>query len=194
VADAWPGAAPDDLQGSGASCPASFDLSWDAVAGAGAYNVYRSTESCPDAAGRPDAYGTSGTAQFMDSGTVEGVDYYYAIEATQSGTGCPTERTCLAGGCSCSVPEGPTGLSLERDGDDLILTWDDPGPVGVRWNVYREFAPNPAGWGPPHATGLEDDDPGRPGVQHRDVGAVSVGSLFYYRVTAVSGCGESSVF
>jgi hypothetical protein len=194
VADGWPGVAPGNLQGSGGSCPTSFDLSWAAVAGAGAYDVYRSEVSCLDASGSPDVYGTSVTTQFSDPAIVEGVEYYYAVEATQSGTGCPTERACLAGGCSCSAPQGPSGLTLDRDGDDLILTWDDPGPIGVRWNVYREATPNPAGWGSPHASSVEDEDPGRPGIQYRDTGGVSVGSILYYRITAVSGCGESSLF
>jgi thermitase len=129
----------------------------------------------------------------QSTGIVDGVEYFYAVEATQSGTGCPTERRCLAGGCSCPLPADPADLRVERDGNDLILSWDDPGPIGVGWNVYRDASPDPAVWGAPHAGVVADEDSVQPGIQYRDAGAVQAGSPLHYRVTAVSGCGESAL-
>jgi hypothetical protein len=191
VADGWPGAAPANLIGSEENCPASYDLAWDAVAGTEGYAVYRSELSCDDAAGRTDVYGTSMTPAYSDGAIIEGVEYFYAVEALEAGPGCPTERSCIAGGCTCIRPGDPMGLLIEKAGGDLLLTWDDPGLTGITWNVYRDENPDPATWGGPQTSGIADEDPGRDGVQHTDSGAMSAGPLLHYLVTAVNECGES---
>jgi thermitase len=191
TADAWPGGAPAGLQGTDANCPASFELSWNAVPGAGGYRIYRSTTSCQDALERVDVYGSSATPGFSDSGATQDVQYYYAVEATEAGPGCPTERSCTAGGCFCAAPLDPTGLGLEKSGADGLLTWDDPSNPSLTWNVYRDTQRDPSLWGPPHASGVTDQDPGQPGIQYRDVGALDAPDSHYYKVTAVNACGES---
>jgi hypothetical protein len=80
---------------------------------------------------------------------------------------------------------------VDRQADDVLLTWDDPGVPGVAWNVYRDPQPNRSSWGPPHAGGVGDEEPGTSGIQYRDVGAATGGSAFFYVITAVDACGES---
>lgn len=187
ASDAWPGAAPTQLQGDPASCPDSFGLSWDSVAGAGGYNIYRSEISCADASAMAPAYDSTGTTSYVDSSISSEVSYFYAVEATEAGRGCPTERACIPG-CPCLAPDDATHLRLDRQGPDVLMTWDDPGSSGITWNVYRDGNPDPATWGVPHATGVVDEDAVTPGVQHTDAGA---SSSYFYLVTAVGACGES---
>jgi hypothetical protein len=92
--------------------------------------------------------------------------------------------------CSPGAP-APDGLLVDRDGDDLVLTWDDPLTGGVTWNVYRDGVPDPSGWPGPHAQGVSDEDPGTPGIQYRDVGAAIDPSRWFYLVTAENVCGET---
>jgi len=40
--------------------------------------------------------------------------------------------------------------------------------------------------------GITDAEPGTPGIQYVDVGAISAGSTWYYLLTTVNGCGESA--
>lgn len=122
VPDTWPGEAPANLQGSDAGCPASYDLTWDPVEGAGAYNVYRSELSCADADASLDAYGQSPTEEFSDTGVVEGVVYYYAVEALEAGLGCSSERACISGGCAYGSIAGTALLDGESDHGGIAIS------------------------------------------------------------------------
>ncbi len=90
----------------------------------------------------------------------------------------------------CDGPGDPTGLLLDKAGDDVLMTWDDPG-IEATFNVYRDAGPDPAGWGAPHETGVTDEDAGTAGIQHTDVGAAADGVTWFYLVTAVNVCGET---
>ncbi|MBP7148627.1 MAG: CRTAC1 family protein [Acidobacteria bacterium] len=91
----------------------------------------------------------------------------------------------------CPVPDDPTGLLLGRAGPDIVLAWDDPAVPGLAWSVYRDARPDPATWGPAHAAGVTDQDPGTPGIQWRDAGAAGDGQTWFYLVAAANACGES---
>lgn len=93
----------------------------------------------------------------------------------------------------CPLPGDPEHLMLDKDGDDLLLSWDDPSDPGLEWNIYRDENPDPSGWGPPHAEQVTDADPGEPGIQYRDTGAASGSAPYFYLVTAVGACGESAL-
>ena len=95
------------------------------------------------------------------------------------------------GGCS-GPPADPTGLLVDKDPDDVKLTWDDPGdPQVSSWNVWREDHPDPSDWSTPHAEGVTDEDPGTAGIQWTDTGAAADGASWFYLVTAINDCGES---
>jgi hypothetical protein len=192
--DTWPGFPPAGAAGSAAACPAQFDLTWDAVAGASGYRVYRSEISCADAEFAPTPYASPAGTAFGDTGVAEGVEYFYAVEAVEPGTACTTERTCITGGCSCVVPGDPEGLRVDYGGGDVFLTWDDPAVPGLLWNVYRGDVAFPSLWGSALASGVADADLGTPGIQFVDAGGVGAGPTLFYRVTADNGCAESSLF
>jgi hypothetical protein len=191
TADTWPAVEPANAAGDDAGCPASFEVSWDSVAGATDYAIYRSEISCADALQLVTPLATPAASPYVDTSVVDNVPYYYGIEAREPGTSCVTERTCVAGGCVCLLESDPTGLLVDRSGNDVELTWDDPGAPGVTWNVYRESVADRSTWTTPHAAGVTDGDGGAPGIQYVDVGGVGVGNLSFYATTAVNGCGES---
>lgn len=92
----------------------------------------------------------------------------------------------------CDYASDPTNLRVDRDGDDLVLTWDDPGDPDLTWNVYRDPEPDPSEWTDPHASDVTDEDAATPGIQWRDVGAASGGgSSLHYLITARNVCGET---
>ena len=90
----------------------------------------------------------------------------------------------------CPLASDPENLIMDKDGADLLLAWDDPGPA-LTWNIYREMTPDPSGWGGPQAPFVDDEDPVEEGIQFRDVGALGAGSPLFYLVTANNPCGES---
>lgn len=90
----------------------------------------------------------------------------------------------------CPLPDEPANLLLDRDGADVILSWDDPVET-VSWNVYRDTTPDRSLWGSPLESGVTDEDPGTSGIQFRDVGAVIDPEPLFYLVTASNPCGES---
>ncbi len=93
----------------------------------------------------------------------------------------------------CDYASDPTGLAVDKDGADLLLSWDDPAAAGMTWNVYRDGSPDPAGWGAPTAVSVTDQDSATPGIQWRDTGEAGTADTWYYLVTAVNACGETAL-
>ena len=87
-----------------------------------------------------------------------------------------------------AVPPEP--LAVERF---VSSEWDDPAAAGMTWNVYRDDSPDPAEWGAPHEEGVSDAEPGTPGIQYRDLGAVPGTAAYHYLITAVNECGETDL-
>ena len=95
-----------------------------------------------------------------------------------------------AGLKSLGFPD-PTGLVMNRNGNDVEMTWFGSAPSGPTWNTYRDGAPDPSGWGAPLATAIVDQDLGTPGIQFTDVnGILAAGAVNHYLVTEVT-CAES---
>jgi len=193
-ADPWSGVPPANLSGDNSACDSQFDLAWDAVPGASGYNIYRSGISCFDAEFDAPLYDSTASTSYSDLGAPDAAPFFYAVEATESGSGCPGERSCIPGGCFCPIPLAPTGLHANRVGGDVVLSWDDPGQPELVWNVYRESDPDSTAWLSPLAPHVVDAAPGTVGIQYVDSGAIAAGPLLFYLVSADSGCAESSLF
>ncbi len=86
----------------------------------------------------------------------------------------------------------PSNLMVIREENDILLSWDDPSVLGLKWNVYRDSGPDPSLWGLPLDTNVIDEDPGTPGIQYRDTGAADTPDTYFYLITAVNSCGEES--
>ncbi len=132
-------------------------LSWPAVTGAAAYNVYRSLSACPGSSWIPVA--TVGTSTFLDTTVSGGVTYSYYVAATSdAAAACESPRSP----CASVIPTGdcvlvPAFRGLETAESaglaacTVSLAWEPASPYclgDVRYNVYRGttsgFVPGPA--------------------------------------------------
>ena len=150
LSDCVPPASPGPLT-LATPAPHEVRVSWSAVPGAAAYNVYRSFGSCPGSGWIPVATGVAGTS-FVDSTVSGGVTYSYYVAATSdSSAACESPRSP----CSQVVPTGdcflaPTfrGISSAAssglDACSIDLSWSAASsycPGDVRYNVYRSISP-----------------------------------------------------
>jgi hypothetical protein len=134
------------------------DVSWSAVPGAAAYNVYRSFGSCPGGPWVPVATGVAATG-VTDVGVSGGVEYSYVVAATSdAGGACESPPSP----CASVVPTGECVLAPEFRGItratsggtaacSVDLEWEPASAycIGdVVYNVYRDtspdFVPGPA--------------------------------------------------
>ncbi|HZI92678.1 MAG TPA: S8 family serine peptidase [Patescibacteria group bacterium] len=133
-------------------------VSWGAVSGANAYNVYRSLGACPAGPWVPVATGVNGTS-YLDSTVSGGATYsYYVVAASDAAAQCESARSACAsvmttGDCFLDPvfqgigSAGSAGLS----GCTVNLGWSPASPycgTDVRYNVYRStaagFTPGPS--------------------------------------------------
>ncbi|MBI3449669.1 MAG: S8 family serine peptidase [Acidobacteria bacterium] len=142
------------------STPAQHQVqvSWGAVPGAAAYNVYRSLGACPGAPWIPVASGVTGTSA-LDTTVSGGAAYsYYVAAASDSNAACESPRSPCAsivptGDCTLDPDfRGVTGASSAGTaGCGVVVTWDPASAhcgSDVRYNVYRGtaagFVPSPS--------------------------------------------------
>ena len=135
--------APTNLAGSSpASGPAT--LSWTAVAGATAYNVYRTTtEGSSTALPTDTPLATVTTTSYSDSGLTAGTKYYYIVTALNaSGFSAPTAELWLTAGsgAGATVPAPVGTVTANATSGQVQLTW--PASTGATaYNVYPALSP-----------------------------------------------------
>jgi hypothetical protein len=127
-------------------------VTWSAVPGAAAYNVYRSYGTCPGAPWVPVALGVTGTSH-LDMTVSGGVDYsYHVTAASDVDAACESPRSPCAsvqptGECFL-LPDFRGVTSAVSDGTadcSITVWWDDAMPFcgsTVSYNVYRDTAPD----------------------------------------------------
>jgi hypothetical protein len=139
--------------------PADHQVSvtWPAVGGAAAYNVYRAFGGCP---GSSFVFlGTTASTSFLDTTVSGGVTYGYAVAAaSDSAAACESPRSACASVVptgDCFVPPSFAGVktasSTGQSTCAVQLAWD-PGAAAcsgdLRYNVYRDtsgsFTPGPS--------------------------------------------------
>jgi fibronectin type 3 domain-containing protein len=149
-------------------------LSWNAVAGATAYNVKRSNISGAYYTTVATVAGTN----YTNTGLTNGVTYYYVISAV--GSGGPSANSAQLAAAPLGPPSAPTGLIAGPDSYvGASLAWTaSPGAAG--YNVKRSAAS-----GGPYTTLATRANP-----DYNDTNVVS-GTAYYYVVSAVSAGGES---
>lgn len=158
-------------------------VSWNAVAGASGYNVYRSSS----VSGAYSLIGLATSAYKYDSSPLTGYNYYKvtAVDANgqQSGMSSPVSCNYGSGGGTTSKPNAPTGVTVRNEGSALIpmitVRWS-PVANATSYRVYRSTTASGAYYQVGSATTttvLVDDNP-REGTT-------------YYKVKAVNSSGES---
>jgi len=133
-------------------------ISWGAVSGAAAYNVYRSLGACPGGPWVPVATGVTGTS-FLDTGMSGGTPWSYRVVAASDATArcesapSPCASVTPTGDCTlASRFGGLTGAVSPGTSDCAVaLTWSPAVPYcgsDVRYNLYRStdpaFVPGPS--------------------------------------------------
>jgi fibronectin type 3 domain-containing protein len=147
-------------------------ITWTAVAGAGSYTVYRSTNDT----GTYPVIDSVATDTFSDTGLTAGATYYYKIRAVDSSgeSGLSAPFTVI------TIPGAPVGVSASAVSSSAIkITW--PAVTGAAsFKVYRS-----------------DIDTGTYSVidsvakdTFNDTGLVA-GATYYYKVTGINVSGES---
>ncbi len=118
-------------------------LTWAAPADAGSpgigwYIVYRGVSSGVYVG---IATETPGTTTFVDNTVTPGMNYYYAVRATNSvGLSLPTNEVIVNLG-GPTTPSAPQGLMVRFNPNNITLTWNVPAEDGgssiLRYDIYR---------------------------------------------------------
>ena len=126
-------------------------VSWTAVPGAQAYNVYRSFGACPGGPWLSVAAGVTGTS-FLDTTVSGSVTYSYRVAAaSDASSACESDLSSCASVVAqgdCVLPADFRGVkgatSAGLGGCAIDLSWDPAIPhcgSDVRYNIYRSGAP-----------------------------------------------------
>lgn len=156
-----------------ASSGQAIQLTWAAMPGATAYNIYRAVS--PD--GSFTNMASTVLPNYGDSNVIAGVTYYYAVSSV--GKGGESTSSTVANATACSPPAMPTGLTVTLNGAQAILDWD-PVPGAASYTVVRATSSTPY---TPIATGLV-------ATACTDSNRVN-GMIYYYAVAASNGCRQS---
>ena len=103
----------------------SVDLSWDAVADATSYNVYRDSS----------LIASPTTNAFTDSTLADGT-YLYEVSAVDD-IGESTSKASVSATVNNIPPDAPTNLTAIVDGDSVDLSWDTVNDA-TSYKVYRD--------------------------------------------------------
>lgn len=156
-------------------------ITWDSVAGATHYRVYRSDASEGDYSLVEDLI--AGTA-YDDTGATPGVDWYYRVSACASSS--EGGMSDPAPGAIGTFPNAPSSADATQSDSttSVVVTWNAPsgGPAHTHYRIYRSDASD--------GTYVELDD-GLTAAEYDD-GDTSDGVHYYYRVTAYNAGGESA--
>lgn len=167
-----PAAAPENV--SAAAGNGEVQLSWNAVAGATDYRVFRTTNG---------TFGTTPIATvvtpgYLNTGLVNGTTYSYRVAAHNAGGDGPFSAVVSA--TPGAAPIAPTNLSASAGDAMVTLSWTAVANA-TTYNVYRSTTTNGQA-NPPLATGVNTpafvDSP------------VMNGVTYFYKVTAVNAFGE----
>ncbi|HJZ91222.1 MAG TPA: glycoside hydrolase family 44 protein, partial [Gemmataceae bacterium] len=154
---------------------AQVALSWNAVAGATSYNVFRSTT--PGGEGST-VYRNVTTNSFTDTGLTNSTTYYYQVSAV-NGSG-QSAKSAEVSATPQAPPAAPTGLTASPGDAKVTLTWNTV-TGATSYNVYRGTA-----------SGSETlVKSGLTGATYADAGLTN-GTTYFYKVTAVNAAGEGA--
>jgi uncharacterized protein (DUF1800 family)/fibronectin type 3 domain-containing protein len=166
-----PGAAPSNV--AVAAGNAQLTLTWNALADASSYRIYRATSSGPFA-----LLATVSQTGYRDTGVTNGSAYSYRIAGRNAAGDGPPSAAVTA------TPQGPPAVPsnlVATGGTGLItLSWT-PVTGATSYRVYRGTASNAQG-PTPVATALTTS-------AFVDT-SVADGTYYYYRVTALAGAVE----
>ncbi|MEJ2367598.1 MAG: S8 family serine peptidase [Acidobacteriota bacterium] len=168
-----------------------IDLSWNAVAGANAYDIYRADGDCTSAASDFHFIKRVTATGYTDTIVQGGYDYAYKVRAADNCT-VGALSTCASAVYSgnCTLPPDFGGLVSAANNTatpacDVVLTWNAgtsncPYGPSVTYDVYRGNSPYFT------VDGAHLIAAGVSGTSYTDVNVLS-GTTYYYVVRAEDG-------
>ena len=151
-------------------------ITWEAVAGATSYNVYRSTSQ----GSQGSLIGSTSTTSYSDSTAVHGATYYYVVTAVNSVGESPASTQSAAATPTQPIvtPPAPTEVAAVRDMAQVSVSWSAITGASS-YKVYRSTTQGTRGAliGSSATVGHVDRD-------------VVNGTVYFYSVTAVNSVGE----
>lgn len=174
---------PTNVQASDGTYTDKVHITWDAVTGAGYYEIWRST----DYAGTYTDIAQTSSTTYDDTTAAIGTTYWYKIKA------CSDEPTCGCGGFSIPEsgyrsckPDVPTNVTATgQAGPQIVINWNavsDPGFGTLYYEIYRADT----------ATGPYTKIGQTTSTTYTD-GDVTTGNTYYYKVKACNDCGCSDL-
>lgn len=155
--------------------PTRIDTSWDAVAGAARYNVYRSTT----ATGPYELVGLTTVPSYADVGLAPNTTYYYRVAAAAGNTEGPLSNIAAAT-TDADIPAPANVVATPVSQTQINTTWDAV-PNAIAYVVYRSTTPD----GTYQYVGTTTEP------AFSDTG-LTPNTTYYYRVAAVVGGVEGS--
>jgi pectate lyase/fibronectin type 3 domain-containing protein len=150
-------------------------LSWSASSGATSYNVKRATVS----GGPYTTIASPTTNSYINTGLTNGTTYYYVVSAVNA-VGESSNSAQVSATPSCSLAAVPTGLTATAGNAQVSLSWAASSGA-TSYNVKRATVS-----GGPYTTIASPTT-----TSYINTGLVN-GTTYYYVVSAVNACGESS--
>jgi cellulose 1,4-beta-cellobiosidase len=174
-----PGSAPGMTSGVSVKAGnAEATITWDSVAGATSYNIYRSATQGQQGT----KIGASSSTSYVDTTAVNGATYYYQVTADNTAGEGPvsTQSPAATPVIPDTVPSAPTGLSATPGNAQVALDWT--AVTGAKsYNVYRST--NTGAQGAKLGTSLT--------TTYSDTSVLN-GTTYYYQVTAANTAGEGT--
>ncbi|MGO8672242.1 MAG: choice-of-anchor tandem repeat GloVer-containing protein [Capsulimonadaceae bacterium] len=115
---------------------AQVSLSWNAIAVATSYLVYRATASGNEGT---NPVGSSSTTSYVDTGLTGGGTYYYTVTACNS-VGVSLQSNEASATPVLLIPSAPAGLTATSSSSGVLLEWTGSGSA-ASFNVYGGTAP-----------------------------------------------------
>jgi fibronectin type 3 domain-containing protein len=170
---------PTNLSASDGTSTAHVAVTWDAMATATGYRLYRGLSSNSSAS---TLIAGVSTTSFLDTSAVYETVYYYFVESYNA-QGTSTKSPGETGFRDLPIPQAPTNLSASQGTSSLhvAINWDVTDAASA-YRVYRGITSNPAA-----STLLGEVT----GTEYFDTTA-TYGSSFYYFVEAINVKGSSA--
>ncbi len=112
-------------------------LSWNAVAGASSYNVYRGTSSNGESS--TPVMTSISVLTWTNTGLTNGKTYFFKVAAVNGNGASDKSNEASAKPVAPPPPAGPTGLAAVAGDKQIVLTWNAVAEA-TSYNVYRGTA------------------------------------------------------
>ncbi|GEM_PF-1113677 len=162
-----------DVTISRASDTGKISLSWDEVADAEYYKVWR----CTSKDGKYVQVGKTTTTSFVDNSAIEGTTYYYKVQAMGTNGSYGIESDVVSRACTCARPV--ITITNSTSSGKAIIKWESIDGASSYY-VYRSTKEDSGFSYIGKSSGLSYTD-----------SSATAGKTYYYKVKAISTSGSS---